>query len=263
MDICREMMESAIALAQHVPLETIESIADVIVLSDKTSLRAEIIKRVPHYHHRDMALAFVDKWCKHANHLESSVIAGFLRVAALSEQQHRDSQRMELVWTGPDEGEQPFRRTEQAILQLLDSAQKRIMLISFAVYNIPNIAHSLMRASERGVQLSIVVETPDKNQGKGEYNTIRALGKEVAGHSSVFFWPQEKRKRSDLQKTGLLHVKCAVADGEWLFLSSANLTQQAFTINMELGVLIRGGPMPRQVEQLFDKLINLEILLHV
>jgi len=36
-------------------------------------------------------------------------------------------------------------------------------------------------------------------------------------------------------------MKCAVADGEWLFLSSANLTQQAFTINMELGMLVRGG----------------------
>ena len=27
-----------------------------------------------------------------------------------------------------------------------------------------------------------------------------------------------------------------VADAEWLFLSSANLTQQAFTVNMELGM---------------------------
>ena len=40
-------------------------------------------------------------------------------------------------------------------------------------------------------------------------------------------------------KVGILHVKCAVADGEWLFLSSANLKQQAFTINMELGMLVR------------------------
>jgi phosphatidylserine/phosphatidylglycerophosphate/cardiolipin synthase-like enzyme len=47
-----------------------------------------------------------------------------------------------------------------------------------------------------------------------------------------------------------------VADGEWLFLSSANLTQQAFTINMELGMLVRGGAMPSRVEQQFLRLVQ-------
>jgi phosphatidylserine/phosphatidylglycerophosphate/cardiolipin synthase-like enzyme len=55
---------------------------------------------------------------------------------------------------------------------------------------------------------------------------------------------------------GILHAKCALADGKWLFLSSANLTQQAFTINMELGILVRGGTMPRRVEQQFQRLIQ-------
>ena len=52
------------------------------------------------------------------------------------------------------------------------------------------------------------------------------------------------------KNVGILHVKCAVADGEWLFLSSANLTQQAFTINMELVMLVRGGTMPERLERL-------------
>lgn len=33
------------------------------------------------------------------------------------------------------------------------------------------------------------------------------------------------------------------------------MTQQAFTINMELGMLVRGGLMPKRVEQQFDQLI--------
>ena len=47
-----------------------------------------------------------------------------------------------------------------------------------------------------------------------------------------------------------------MADGEWLFLSSANLTLQAFTINMELGMLVRGGTMPTLAEQQFERLIR-------
>jgi phosphatidylserine/phosphatidylglycerophosphate/cardiolipin synthase-like enzyme len=99
------------------------------------------------------------------------------------------------------------------------------------------------------------VETPDKLGGENEYNTIRALGQEVANCSSVYYWPKEKRSLSETNKHGILHVKCAVADSEWLFLSSANLTQQAFTINMELGMLVSGGKLPSQVEKHFEQLI--------
>ena len=53
---------------------------------------------------------------------------------------------------------------------------------------------------------------------------------------------------SSSNKPAISHVKCAVADGHWLFLSSANLKEQAFSINMELGALVRGGGMPTKVE---------------
>jgi len=36
----------------------------------------------------------------------------------------------------------------------------------------------------------------------------------------------------------------------------ANLTQQAFTVNMELGMLVRGGTMPGRVEEQFRRLIH-------
>lgn len=76
----------------------------------------------------------------------------------------------------------------------------------------------------------------------------------------MYYWPKEKRKLSETNKPGILHVKCAVADGEWLFLSSENLTQQAFTINMELGMLVRGGTMPERVEQQFERLIQTNVV---
>jgi len=140
------------------------------------------------------------------------------------------------------------------------AAKSRITLVSFAVYRIPNIARALVRAAQRGVRLTVIVETPDKIKGEGEYSTLQALGDEVAACSSVYFWPQENRPLSENNKSGLLHVKCAVADAQWLFLSSANLTQQAFTINMELGMLVRGGTMPSRVEQQFERLITMRIL---
>jgi phosphatidylserine/phosphatidylglycerophosphate/cardiolipin synthase-like enzyme len=60
-----------------------------------------------------------------------------------------------------------------------------------------------------------------------------------------------------------LHAKCAVADARLLFVSSANLTDYALNLNMELGVLIAGGSQPQTVMAQFDELIAQGILQRV
>ena len=57
-------------------------------------------------------------------------------------------------------------------------------------------------------------------------------------------------------ETTSLAVNCAVADGRLPFLSSANLTEYAFSINMELGVLVTGGVHPVSVERQFQELTD-------
>jgi phosphatidylserine/phosphatidylglycerophosphate/cardiolipin synthase-like enzyme len=82
------------------------------------------------------------------------------------------------------------------------------------------------------------------------------LGEDVAACSTVYYWPKEQRGRDANGRLGILHVKCVVADGRLLCLSSANLTEYAFSINMELGVLITGGDLPERVERHFDRIIE-------
>lgn len=53
------------------------------------------------------------------------------------------------------------------------------------------------------------------------------------------------------------------ADEELLFISSANLTEYALTLNMELGVLIKGGPLPGDVAAHFNRLIEDRVLVAV
>jgi len=40
-----------------------------------------------------------------------------------------------------------------------------------------------------------------------------------------------------------------LADGRILLVSSANLTGYAMTLNMEMGLLVRGGDAPQRVEK--------------
>src|SRR5581483_11078194 len=127
--------------------------------------------------------------------------------------EHREHHSFELVWTGPDVGVIPLRRTEQALLQLITSATQRLLIVSYAVYNIPRICEALISAVKRGVLITIVIETPDRLEGQNTYNTLKALGSEVVDRCNVYLWPAEKRERDAKGKFGVLHVKCAAADG--------------------------------------------------
>jgi phosphatidylserine/phosphatidylglycerophosphate/cardiolipin synthase-like enzyme len=146
---------------------------------------------------------------------------------------------------------------------VVNSATKRLMVVSYAVYRIPRIREALIAAACRGVCIRLIVETPNRIEGQGAYDCLLALGDSVASVCSVYYWPQENRAKDDNGKIGILHVKCAVADGHRLFLSSANFTEYAFTINMELGLLVTGGKLPGQVERHFERLVDTGALISV
>jgi phosphatidylserine/phosphatidylglycerophosphate/cardiolipin synthase-like enzyme len=54
---------------------------------------------------------------------------------------------------------------------------------------------------------------------------------------------------------GTMHAKCAVADGSLAFVTSANLTRAALERNIELGLLIRGGDVPKDLHRHLDNLV--------
>ncbi len=257
------LAEEAIALSRVVPMSVMHVLARAVADSDPqdwNASRNRIIQQISQPHHRGLATKFLDSWHTHAAKVSSQAAALALLVAAQSEKEHREEQTVELVWTGPDVGVIPLRQTEQAILQVIDSAVERIVIVSYAVYHIPRISDALVRAAERGVSINVIVETPDKLEGQNTYSTLKALGPAIASTCKVFFWPVENRAKDAQGKPGILHVKCAVSDSRWLFLSSANLTEYAFTLNMELGLLITGGPLPEQVEKHFEQTIQKGIL---
>ena len=55
---------------------------------------------------------------------------------------------------------------------------------------------------------------------------------------ACYYWPLAQRERNQTGRPAKLHMKCAVVDDVAL-VGSANLTDDAFNRNMELGVLLR------------------------
>lgn len=182
-----------------------------------------------------------------------------LLTAAVAAEQRRRDQQLELVWTGPDSRVIPVRQTAQVLIDLIADAKKSLLVVSYAVFRIPKIREALVRAARCGVRIRIILDLASDSDIQG-YNPLRAVGDEVISCSEILYWPEDKRQAYADGKRGLLHVKCLVADSQILFLSSANLTDQALRLNMELGVLIRGTVHPAHVENHFAELLARGIL---
>jgi phosphatidylserine/phosphatidylglycerophosphate/cardiolipin synthase-like enzyme len=258
-DDLHQIALAARQLAVHTPYSVLVSLAVAVAEhggTDWQAARMAILNSLPTADVRDSANEFFDYWRSKAMGLSPQSVAAALMAAAYAELAHRQEESVEIAWTGPETTDARFRQTEQAILEVLNSATKRLIVVSYAVYRIPRIREALVAAASRGVNIRLIVETPNQIEGQSEYDSLLALGNKVAAVSSVYYWPQEKRVQDENGKTGILHVKCAVADGHHLFLSSANFTEYAFTINMELGLLITGGKVPGQVEKHFERLIE-------
>jgi phosphatidylserine/phosphatidylglycerophosphate/cardiolipin synthase-like enzyme len=265
-DGLRLLGEAANRLAKTMLATVIETLAHALGapgVANGTLDMGRVVSGIAQPHYRSLALGFLNNWRSCASEVSAHAVAAALMAAAVAEVVHREQQSIEIVWTGPETQEMPVRRTEQVLLQVIESATRRVLVVSYAVYNIPRIAEALIRAAERGVSLSVIVETPDPQSGRDAYNSLRALGPSVASRSSVYLWPHYRRPKDQNGRLGILKVKCVVADGRWLFLSSANLTEYAFTLNMELGLLVTGGKSPGQVEHHFDRLIALRELTQV
>ncbi len=74
--------------------------------------------------------------------------------------------------------------------------------------------------------------------------------------AKLYAWRDKTAPYSD----GRVHAKVAVADGRMCFITSANLTGHAMEKNMEAGVLISGGQIPRLLDDHLRSLIDTNVV---
>ncbi len=166
----------------------------------------------------------------------------------------------ELIWTGPSNSSTTFRRTDQALLELIHGTTNHLLVVSFAVYKAQPITDAIENAIRRNVNVIICLEDSNGSQGKLSFSGLSAFSESIFKLASFYTWPIENRPHASDGKFGSLHAKIGVADHEKVFISSANLTDYAMDLNMEMGVLIKDKLIGKQITDLFNNLIVNSIL---
>jgi phosphatidylserine/phosphatidylglycerophosphate/cardiolipin synthase-like enzyme len=167
---------------------------------------------------------------------------------------------LDLVWTGCESSTIPFRRTDQTLLEVINSAKESLLVVSFAVYKASSVINAISEAIHRGVRTTIILETDSGENGKVSIAGIDSFTKNEFRLANFYSWPIDQRPIDSQGHYGSLHAKLAVSDEKRLFITSANLTDYAMELNMEMGILINDGDLARQVSIHFSELINQDVL---
>lgn len=162
--------------------------------------------------------------------------------------------RQELIWTGPATSSVAVRHTEQALCEVIQSAARRLFIVSFIAYKADVIIAALTDALLRNVQIDFLLETSKGHGGAVDIDSAAILREKLPA-ANFYVWAAEQNLGS-----ASVHAKCAIADESMALITSANLTGKAMWHNMELGVLIRDGAIPKQLANHLYGLITEKII---
>jgi phosphatidylserine/phosphatidylglycerophosphate/cardiolipin synthase-like enzyme len=197
---------------------------------------------------RDVASRLVERWGEAP--VSGTAIALALRATAKAVERERVEESIEVVWTGPRTAAVPVRLTREVLIDLIRSARESLFIVSFAAYRVEVVLDELTTAASRGVVIRLILETTG---GTLTFDAAKAFAA-LADLVTFYVWPPEKRPAVERGRAAL-HAKAAIADGHTALVTSANLTGHGITQNMELGLLIKGGPIPHRLSDHFRELI--------
>jgi len=226
-------------------------------------VQGELVLRIIEEHCRPMStgkelINDLGESLQGASNISGEVVAAKLEAASAAATLVNADEDIELVWTGPTTGQVPIRRTAQVLEGLIDEAREVIFIVSFVAYKVPRLVSALQNAQKRGVYINVLLERSKSDGGSVDFDSIETI-KEKLPNARFYVW-DGKRALDKEFLLGKVHAKCAVADGQLAFVSSANLTQAAMEINMEMGLLVRGGATPRKIQEHLQLLVQSEVL---
>ncbi len=253
-----ETLLAALDLQRGAPGSLADVLADPPAFLARIGLAAEPLP----------VLGWLERWRASGGSQEALLLC----LQALLDQRRGDAaaRSLELVWSGPDAGAGAITRDQSVLIrQLVERAEQRLLLTTYAFYNGPFIQHLFHLIRERMVALPtlrvrLVCNIP---RARGDTSSPEALIRKFQRQTWSRLWPEppapavffDPRALCLEGEKAVCHVKAVVADEE-LLITSANLTDAAQLSNFELGLHLSSPSHADDVWEHFDRLIQQGLL---
>ncbi|WP_405858793.1 DISARM system phospholipase D-like protein DrmC [Streptomyces sp. NBC_00090] len=185
-----------------------------------------------------------------------SALALALEAAGNRYEQDLATHHVEIAVSGPVSDAVSVRLTSSVAIQVIRAASTTLLVTSYAAFGIQEIVSEIRAAADRGVSVDLVLETARASGGRlhGDGDGRTAFH-ELRFHPDVHLWQWANDERHGPGgRRGSMHAKVIAADRNTALLGSANLTDNAYSDNLEIGAVICD---PSAVASLVDHFINL------
>lgn len=214
-----------------------------------------MLSTLPITHNGDLAFQLRETVQLADGRMSWEALAASVEVCASVRAIWEDQQHIDLLWSGPSPTDRvAARRIDQVLYDLISDAKREILLVTFAAYKIKRLTEALTSASKRNVTVRLVLEFEETSLNQLSMNALKAFPPDLIAQAEIYYWPLAVRGLNEFGRPGKLHAKAAVVDDQAL-LSSANLTDDAFNRNLEIGALFSGGEIPERLRAHFEELI--------
>ena len=167
-----KLIEAIIELVSNSPPDKTGQLAEAVRRASSAQSARSLTSWAANPRAKDALTKLIDAW--RSVGIPSAELAAMLAAASAAYHRAKGEQEIELVWTGPSSQLVATRKTEQALLHVIDTASSRLFITSFVAYDVASIMNALGRAVDRGVEVSMLLESSDKHGGGV---SIDAIGK--------------------------------------------------------------------------------------
>jgi phosphatidylserine/phosphatidylglycerophosphate/cardiolipin synthase-like enzyme len=251
-----DLAQAISTAARELPAGQVLRLADEVARCPGATeaVRANLQSLVPTAAFERVTRRLVEAW----QDTNGQAVALGLRSAVGVVEATRADQAIDIVWTGPQTPEVPVRLTRAVLVDVIRSATERLIIVSFAAYKVALVVDEVAAAADRGVDVRLILETSEASGGRLDVDAADAFSS-LGAAVSFWVWPTDQRPALPAG-TAALHAKAAIADNHTALVTSANLTGLGMNENMELGLLVRGGPVPRRLAAHFAQLMTDRVL---
>ena len=217
-----------------------------------------------HMPHVDLTDALVELNRLHEAGLPPGHVAEVVR-AVVAERKLREatSDRVELVWTGPEMPGSRSRETAVVARELFAKANRSVLVSSYAVFLGKEVFEPLAKRMEEVPELRVLlflnVPSPggtglDPDAVARDYFRDFLMKNWPAGRQpELYYDPRSLAPKAD--ERAVIHAKCVVVDGRMALVTSANFTEAAHARNLEAGVVVHDAGLAESLEKQFTSLV--------
>ncbi len=244
------------ALIQRAPGKWLSEVCSTLRNASATATADFVKKRMPATGNADLAYLLYQVLDGAVGKVSWEALGYGVQLAFDTHVFDQESRKFEMLWSGPPPaGHLPARRIDQALYDQIAQAKREILLVTFAAVKVDRLATALLKAVARGVKVRLVLEFAEASEGQLRFDALKAFPAALVDLAEVYYWPVEKRERNQAGKPGKLHAKLAVID-DVVLVSSANLTDDAFTRNLEFGAMLTDSDVVRGTRGHFEALMR-------